>query len=174
MLRIDEVWVEVLEWSKDDTRSASRRAIDKVITEIGRAIAMPKDKIDSGEFWRIALPDGTIAESESLVVQKRRHGEYSIHGFINGGEPGVVTVRAFDPDSGAELQREKASLRRSEYVGWCRDKDVYFPFESSYFPTDSSKDKSVRFEAWFYPLPGQGKKGPECQAVLDSTVDPKF
>jgi len=153
-----ECSIEVVEWRKWEARSASRRAIENVITEVGNAMAMSKD-VDSGDFWRKALPSGAVAEKMCLIVDATSWPhEYRIHGFINGGERGIVTVRVFDPDTDEVIGEMVASMRRSEYVGWSGDKDVFFPFECTYYESETGKEKPVRFEAWFYPRGSSGRR----------------
>jgi hypothetical protein len=155
MVSGQDVWIEVLEWSKDETRSGTRQAIENVVAELAKVVAMPTD-VDTGEFWRSVFPSGGVAESASLVVERQAYYEaYKIHGFINPGEPGVVMVRAFEASTGQELGEVAASLYRTEYVGWSKDKSVFFPFECFYHAPDTGTEELVRFEAWFYPRGGR-------------------
>ena len=153
MIAADGVFIELLEWSKDETRSASRAAIVDVVAEIARIAELAAEP-ESADFWRGLFPEGGVATKASLAVQEEAHGHYTIRGFVNPREEGLIRIRAFDVRSGAEIQAEKAAMRRSEYVGWSEDEGVFFPFESYYDAPDVGEDTTVQFEVWFYPVRG--------------------
>jgi len=147
----DGIRIQIKQWHENRDRTHTRRALAYVVNELSRIMQLPAVE-DTAKYWRQVLPEGSLGDKEAVTVVNEAKGfrEHIVKGFVNERERGYVTVRAFDASTGKEIVTRLEPVR--EYVGWSKDRSVFFPFRIPVYTYEGAPDdQKVRFEVWFTP-----------------------
>ena len=147
----DGIRIQILQRHENRDRTHTRRALTYVVNELSRIMQLAPVK-DDAEYWRQILPEGSLADKQAVTVVKepKRSRKYIVKGFVNQGEEGYVTIRTFDVATGKEIMIRLEPVR--EYVGWSKDRSVFFPFRIPVYTYEGAPDdQKVRFEVWYTP-----------------------
>lgn len=93
------------------------------------------------------LPEQSLGDKQEVAVQEGIGGKHSVKGFVNAGSPGYIRIAVIDVARGGELPMEKGST--TEYVGWSRDRRVFFPFSVDVWLDEAAPRKPLKFEVRF-------------------------
>jgi hypothetical protein len=140
--------VEIKEYSDDERRDATRRALDYIVAEVSRILALPKGREDAA-YWRMVLPAESLHTRPMFTVKAETPSKFVLTGFVNAGAKGYVRVRALN-----SLTREMVATEESAataYVGWSTDQEIFFPFEATVWTDEASSPRQMEFQAWFTP-----------------------
>jgi len=159
------VWIDVLDEAYRRSRRSTAERLDYMAA-----------LIDSAGRGREGLYAGLIADGSVKVIPGHTNspcaadveiGYFSIlatnalkdvSGYINPGEPGVVSLAAYDPGTGVEMRQwgVDSGMTLANWTGWSTNANVFFYFrfgEIIFFEGDDAL-REARLELVFTPLNG--------------------
>lgn len=161
------VALEIMEESMDTGRDMTRRLLRETNTELKKVLASLPVLKDRG-FLLGTSPQESVRTGGPVLKIESAHfpGAYHLYGYANPGEPGYTYARAVDP-SGAALTPDAVRAQSLEYVGWSKQPQQQFFFNSQLrFPEGSPTP--ARVELWFQP-----EKGPERKLLQVNSPAPR-
>ncbi len=149
--------VEVLERSTGRERRLTGAALAHMNQELEPLVGAPE--------WRTIqriVPEGAIRLGAPSLALRRssQPGTYNSQIWVNPGEPGMVFLKAYEVTRGTRLSARSLRGRSNEWVGWSDDPRQLFLSNTHFwiYEGDWGKPYAARFEVWFAPDSGAGKR----------------
>lgn len=154
IVRANGLFLQITESNLCAERILTKKAISETAGELS-VIRNSLKTLQENEHLNESLPPRSRKVCEipdSLqIMDSDSEGIYHVSGYINAMEPGYITFRTFDTETGREIAKDQNMLRTVEYVGWSANESEKFYFESEVILGGDGSEKNVRFEVWFHP-----------------------
>ena len=164
--------LEIDERNSGHERPLTLLAIQNVSTEFSAVLSNIED-IEQYGYLPSFVSSGSVRESATemplCISDGPVRGIYKVSGYINPHEPGYITVRTIDANTGEELDENINAWRSLQYVGWSTQPHSWFFFQHelagpSYIPPTMSPNdpgwrksmtapRDIRVEIWFHGTP---------------------
>ncbi|MEO6845805.1 MAG: hypothetical protein ABI443_00845 [Chthoniobacterales bacterium] len=163
VLRLDGADIVINEIS-----GASERRVTKAVLRFLEEEFKPLAASPTWETIQRLVPTGSIkVGAPDMVLRYRirhaRHypGSYSVEGWVNPGEPGLVYLQAYEVTKGARLSKRALKESSNERIGWSSDPTQQFLFNAIFIEIYEGVEKNpyaARFEIWFVPDSGKAER----------------
>lgn len=145
--------LQIVEWNQGRDRTLTREALKALADEL-IAVADNAESVSREGYVQSQLPEVSLRESADEppmeIGEGIQDGIFMIRGYINPGEFGYTTIRAFDADTGTGIEASRNENETLEYVGWSSSPRKRFFFESEFTVFGGGIEKRIRFELWFH------------------------
>lgn len=151
------VTLEIMEESMDTGREATRRLLRETNAELKQVGSQLSALQTRGLLPSVAPKDSARSGPAVLKVESAHQPRaYHVYGYVNAGEPGYTYARALDA-TGAALEPDAVRSQTVEYVGWSKQPQQQFFFNSQLRLAEGTT-APARLELWFHPETGPERK----------------
>lgn len=152
------LWFEFLEQTPNEDRVLTREALDWV-AEFLKKIRDSENEIRRRGFASALMPaDSTRLGAPSLEVADHEYaqGIYKVVAWANPGREGLVSLKAFDAETKAELSGSQISLGQGEFMGWSDNPKRQFRYDATVLARQQNGQRHfrARLELWLHPSDG--------------------
>lgn len=166
-----KISLHVYESSRDTQRSTTTKYLVSVSKELEK-LARITEEDQYVDDSLLPLGSTVISSDQVIEIQKIGHeysGEYSVSGYINPGEKGIIYLKVINKKTGGLLLSDKKGTN-AEYVGWSSNLNKKFKFCLGTRQLAATRNDGIKvlaeFQLWFKPSNNSSEKMLDKQTLL--------
>lgn len=159
LIHSNNLSLEIYEQTQSRTRHLTSAAIKLVEDELKALLASETSK--SRGFDASLMPQESIRDGgKEKMTLSGEGGRYSLHAYINPGEPGYIYLKAFEATQNIPLSVDKLKEATTRYPGWSDNPKEYFLSitKGTIYEGTAGTLYPARIEIWFVPQSGSPER----------------
>lgn len=163
------IYLEIYDQSLHVERLFTQTAYQEVSSELSAVLEHVDEIRSTGIMSQEEYYPGVFPDTSHFDIKDgMQRGIYLLDAAVNPTAPGILYVKVFDANSGAQLSAERITPRSTRVAAWSKDGVTYFPYQAeiTIYEGDWSTEFEARFELWHKDDAGHETKMMETTRLI--------